>query len=126
MGSRLELKPDHTIAIIAASVGALVLFCLLMSYQFVPRLAALDVQDRLSASSRFLVESANFLTTKWYPLGAALAVVLGGLHLVAFKRGRGRMARLSQWALAGLVSAIAVAAFVLTAGVLVSMVHLPD
>jgi hypothetical protein len=126
MSSRLELKPDHTIPIIAASVGALVLFCLLMFYQFLPRLTALGVEDRLSASSRFLVESAGFLAAKWYLLGAALAVVLGGLHLLAFRRGRGRIGRVSHWALAFLVSAIAITAFILTAGLLVSMVHLPD
>jgi type II secretory pathway component PulF len=125
MNGPVTLKPTHTIPVIAVSLAALVLFCLLMSYQFVPRLAALNVQDRLSASSRFLVGSADFLATKWYLVAAALAVVLGGLHLLAFSRARGHVSQLSQWALAALVSAIAITAFVLTAGVLVSMVHLP-
>lgn len=125
MNGPLALKPTHTIPVIAVSLAALVLFCLLMSYQFVPRLAALDVQDRLSASSRFLVGSADFLATKWYLVAAALAVVLGGLHVSAFRRGRGPISHVSQWVLAVLVSAIAITAFILTAGVLVSMVHLP-
>lgn len=125
MNGPVTLKPTHTIPVIAASLAALVLFCLLMSHQFVPRLAALDVQDRLSASSRFLVGSADFLAAKWYLVAAALAVVLGGLHLLAFSRGRGHVSQLSQWVLVVLVSAIAIGAFILTAGVLVSMVHLP-
>jgi type II secretory pathway component PulF len=86
------LQPTHIVAVIAvslaaASVAALVVFCLVT-----PRYVEV-LHDRgvvhLSPVMRLMIECSNFLTAKWYLLVILVGPVLVVLCVLAFARERG-------------------------------------